>query len=385
MVDSPKLAVLHVALNPLTGAWSVMRELSKAQSVSGLYTAVGLGVIADSNWPALYATELKTSGLPHYTAYTPKMFGTAQFLWQRIQPPPIDQWVDDLLARSGATFCIVHFHNAWLSGAFLPLRCVRQKRAQVVATFHGVNAHFRGQPVRQRIQQWLAGKLVEHKAILTSVDKANLVRAKNLLKLNPDHFSIIPNGIADTPVRTTPRLDGRQTFTVGHIGSMVSAKGWRLVVEAVRNLRNNGLLVEVVLAGRGEEADQARELAETSSGWIRFEGFVPDPRESLMPQLDALVLMSEQEGLPMAIIEALSIGLPVIATSVGGVPEAVVHEKNGLLVSRTVESLAQAIQQMAGEPKLHAALSAKARQDFEQHFKISKIVSAYDAIYQRKR
>jgi glycosyltransferase involved in cell wall biosynthesis len=361
-----------------------MRELSKAQAKSGFYAAVGLGVIADSSWPSLYATELQASGLPYFKAYTPKMFGTAQFLWQRIQRPPIDRWVDDLLARSKANSCIVHFHNAWLSGAFLPLHCVAQKRARVVATFHGVNAHFRGQPVRQRIQQWIANKLVKHQAILTSVDKANLARAQSLLKLNPDGFSVIPNGIPETPVRAHNRLTDAGPFTVGHIGSMTSAKGWRLVVDAARNLRDGGLPVKVVLAGRGNEAEQAREMAQNSGGWITFEGFVANPRESLMPQLDALVLMSEQEGLPMAIIEGMSIGLPVIATPVGGIPEAVVDGKNGILVSRTVEALMQAIKRLAGDEKLCAALGAQARRDFEERFEISKIVAAYDAVYHQK-
>jgi glycosyltransferase involved in cell wall biosynthesis len=384
MASSPKIAVLHVALNPLTGAWSVMRELSKAQAGSGIYAAVGLGVITDSQWPALYATELQSSGLAYYTAHTSKMFGTAQFLWQRIQRPPIDQWVDDLLARSGSNVCLVHFHNAWLSGAFLPLRCVAQKRARVVATFHGVNAHFRGQPVRQRIQQWLAGKLVKYQAILTSVDKANLTRAHALLKLDPKHFSIVPNGIIETPIRARQRLAGTDPFTVGHIGSLTSAKGWRLLVDAARNLRNAGLPINVVLAGRGDDAGEVQELAQQSGGWIQYEGFVPNPRESLMPHLDALVLMSEQEGLPMAIIEAMSIGLPVIATPVGGIPEAVVHGKNGLLVTRTVDSLMQAIKRLAGDQKFHAALSAQARADFERRFEISKIVAAYNTVYHQK-
>jgi glycosyltransferase involved in cell wall biosynthesis len=383
-LSSSNLDVLHVALNPVTGVWSVMRELSKAQAGSGLYAAVGLGVVADSQWPALYAKELQTSGLPHYIARTPKMFGTAQFLWQRVQRPPIDRWVDDLLARSGAEFCVVHFHNAWLSGAFLPLRCVGQKRAQVVATFHGVNAHFRGQPVRQLIQQWIAGKLVRHKAILTSVDKGNLLRGQALLKLNPDRFIIVPNGIAGTPARACPRLAGAETFTVGHIGSIVPAKGWRMLVDAARKLRESGLPIKVVLAGRGNEAGQAREVAQNSGGWVAFEGFVANPRESLMPQLDALVLMSEQEGLPMAIIEALSVGLPVIATPVGGVPEAVAHEKNGLLISRTVESLTKAIKRMACDRKFHETLSAQSRRDFEQQFEISQIVSLYHAVYHQK-
>jgi glycosyltransferase involved in cell wall biosynthesis len=360
-----------------------MRELSKAQAGSGLYAAVGLGVIADSRWPALYTTELQTSGLPHYSARTPKMFGTAQFRWQRLQRPPIDQWVDDLLARSGATHCVIHFHNAWLSGAFLPLRCVAQKRARVVATFHGVNAHFRQQPVRQRIQQWLAHKLINHKAILTSVDKANLTRGQASLKLSPQHFTVVPNGIADTPARACPRLADGGAFTVGHVGSIVPQKGWHFLFEAVRQLRDQGSDIRLVLAGRGCDAEKAAQLAKKHQDWLSYEGFVANPRVSLLPRLNALVLMSEQEGLPMAIIEALSIGLPVIATPVGGVPEAVVHEQNGLLVERTVESLASALRRLAGDHQFHATLSLQARRDFESRFEISKIISAYHHIYQK--
>jgi glycosyltransferase involved in cell wall biosynthesis len=360
-----------------------MRELSKAQVGSGLYAAVGLGVIADSRWPALYAEELRTSGLPHYTARTPKMFGTAQFFWQRIQRPPIDRWVDDLLARSGAKYCVVHFHNAWLSGTFLPLHCVQQKQARGVATFHGVNAHFRGQPVRQRLHQWLAGRLNRHGATLTSVDRANLHRVAGLLKMNPASFTVVPNGIPDTEVRGCPSLRRNETkeFTVGHVGSIVPEKGWHILVETVRRLREEGCNVRVVLAGRGCDSEKAAQLALQYSDWMSYEGFVPNPRATILPRLDALVLMSEQEGLPMAIIEALSVGLPVIATPVGGVPEAVVHEKNGLLVSRTVESLMQAIKRLAGDRKFHDDLSVQARLDFEQRFAISKIVSAYHAVY----
>jgi glycosyltransferase involved in cell wall biosynthesis len=380
---SPRLAVLHVALNPVTGVWSVMRELSKAQAGSGLYVAVGLGVIVDSRWPALYAKELMTSGLPYYSARTPKMFGTAQFLWQVMQRPPIDRWVDNLLERSGAKSCVVHFHNAWLSGALLPLRCAEQKRARVVATFHGVNAHFRQQPVRQRLHQYIAGRLTRHGAVLTSVDQANLKRAAGLLKMNPLNFTVVPNGIPDTEVRGCPSLrpNGPGGFTVGHVGSMVPQKGWQILFEATRQLREQGCDIRLVLAGRGRDADRATELANQHRGWLSYEGFAANPRETLLPHLDALVLMSEQEGLPMAIIEALSAGVPVIATPVGGVPEAVVHEKNGLLVARTVESLAQAIRRLAGDIEFHKILSVQARRDFEQRFEISKIVSSYHTIY----
>jgi len=83
----------------------------------------------------------------------------------------------------------------------------------------------------------------------------------------------------------------------------------------------------------------------------------------------------------MAIIEAMSLGLPVIATPVGGVPEAVAHEKSGLLVSRTLEALIQALRRLAGNQKFLETLSHQARQDFEERYEISKIVSSYHAVY----
>jgi glycosyltransferase involved in cell wall biosynthesis len=374
-------AVLHVALNPVTGVWSVMRELSRAQVRSEKYAAVGVGVIADSSWPALYAEELQNSGSPHYLTRTPKMFGTAQFLWQRVQRPPIDEWVDDLLSRSGAKFCVVHFHNAWLSGIFLPLKCVRQGRARAVATFHGVNANFQNQPMRKKIHQWISSRLLRHQAILTSVDKGNLVRAATLLQLDAKHFTVIPNGIADAPMRVRPKRDRAATFNLGHIGSIMPAKGWQILVAAAEKLHAAGLPVKVVLAGRGDEAELAQKIARDSGGWITFAGFVANPRETILPELDALVLMSEQEGLPMAIVEAMSVGLPVIATAVGGVPEALIHEKNGLLVSRTVEALVHAVKRLIEDVEFHENLCSQARRNFEARFEISKIVARYAAVY----
>jgi glycosyltransferase involved in cell wall biosynthesis len=360
-----------------------MRELAKAQAASGLYKAVGVGVIVDTRWPAIYHDELRQAAPYDYLARTPGMFGTLQDLWQRIQKPPIDSWVEDLLARSGAGRCVVHFHNAWLSGVFLPLKTVKQGRAQVVTTFHGVNGHFRGQPVRQRIHQWMAARLIKHGAKLTSVDRANLERAERLLGLEPKYFTVVPNGMTDTTLRACPKLGGAEHFTAGHVGSISSAKGWQILVEAAKQLRTAGHKINLVLAGRGPEAELAQKLANESGGWIAYDGFVPGPRETVMPKLDALVLMSEQEGLPMAIIEAFSTGLPVVATAVGGVPEAVSDGSNGFLVDRNAVSLAAALERLLKVPGKLRALSQQARQAFEERYEISRIVAQYDVLYSK--
>jgi glycosyltransferase involved in cell wall biosynthesis len=381
-VSVSKLAVLHIALNPVTGVWSVMKSLASAQAESGNYAAVGVGVIKDPGWPKLYTDELQALRLPHYLAFTPKMFGTAQFLWQRIRRPPLRQWIEDLMSSSGADKGIIHFHNAWLSGVFLPLTRSNSGRIQTVATFHGVNAHFRGQPIRRRIHRWMANRLIKYHTLLTSVDEANLSRARVLLGMNPGGFTVIPNGIADTQVRSPLEQNRTKTLTVGHVGSIVAAKGWRLLVDAVGRLRQKGTPVQAVLAGRGDEEGQARMLARQNSDWMTFEGFVPNPRESLLSRLDVLVLMSEQEGLPMAIIEALSVGVPIIATPVGGVPEAVTDGRNGMLIPRSVEALEQALLRLVSDQELRRSMSAEARRTFEDRFEISKIVSRYHALYQ---
>src|SRR5690349_6742536 len=118
---APGLAVLHVALEPTSGVWSVMRDVSQAQAASGRYRAVAMGVIASSKWPAIYAEQLNHLGLPSFRSRTLNTFGTAQFLWQRFQRPPIGAWAGELMRMSGADSVVVHFHNAWLSGVFLPL------------------------------------------------------------------------------------------------------------------------------------------------------------------------------------------------------------------------------------------------------------------------
>jgi glycosyltransferase involved in cell wall biosynthesis len=135
------------------------------------------------------------------------------------------------------------------------------------------------------------------------------------------------------------------------------------------------------LAGRGPDAELAQKLAQENSGWINYEGFVPDPRETIMPKLDALVLMSEQEGLPMAIIEAFSTGLPVIATAVGGVPEAVSDGTNGYLVERNAVSLAAALDHFLQVPEKLQSFSQQARRAFEERYEISRIVAQYDRLY----
>ena len=85
----------------------------------------------------------------------------------------------------------------------------------------------------------------------------------------------------------------------------------------------------------------------------------------------------------MTIIEALSVGLPILATSVGGIPEAVQDGVNGILMPRNVEALAKSILRLYNNPQEQAHLGTESRRVFCEKFEISRIVSTYDKVYNR--
>lgn len=381
MADQPQTAILHVALNPQSGPWSVMRDLAVAQTKSGLYGAVGLGVIHSRKWPARYDAELQGLGLPFFKANTLESFGTAQFVWQRFQKPPIGVWVRELAKRSHADRVIVHFHDAWMSGVFLALHPTLACPVRCVATFHGVNAQLDAHPLRHRLHRWMAARLPRFGARLTSVDASNLPLAEKVLGLNPALFTVIPNGVADDPESKGAVWNGEGEFTVGHIGSITENKGWRLAADAVLQLRAEGLKIRLLIAGVGPEEEQARLMAGASGGGIEFFGHVSQPRRNLLPRLHALSVMSRHEGLPMTIIEAMAAGVPVVATAVGGIPEAVADGQTGFLIRRDVEALVKSLRRLLQSPELWRTISAGTRERFERQFEISHIVKQYDMVY----
>jgi glycosyltransferase involved in cell wall biosynthesis len=373
--------VLHVALDPITGAWSVMRDLALAQASSGRYAAVGIGVITSSAWPDCYAREFMELRLPTYQSKTLNVFGTAQFLWQRLQRLPTSEWVRDLMKTSGVSQAVVHFHNAWMSGVFLPLGMAAHGNVRVVATMHGMFANFNRRPLRHCLHHWMASRLVRNHARLTSVDRAGTIQAERLLGIPRELFTIIPNGVAEDQTLRASRWNGEGVFQLGYLGNLEERKGWQIGAQAVLELTTQGKQIRYIIAGAGPQSAQAITLQQRHPGVIEYVGHVTQPRKNLLPRLHALALMSSNEGLPMSIIEALSIGLPVIATRVGGIPEAVKDDVSGLLVSRNPESLAQAILRLYDHPKVHARIGSEGKSVFLRSFELSQVVQQYHSLY----
>ena len=381
--NEEKLGVIHVALNPQTGPWSVMRDLALAQARSGIYGKVAIGVIYDVSWPARYRDEALASGLPFFSFETPKLFGTASFLLQRVIRAPIEDWVKDVAENGWLENVVVHFHNAWMSGVFLPLKDSTSTGIRVVVTVHGVNAFLRGKPIRFALHKWMAGRLLKYPVCLTSVDHANLKRAESEFGLPPRLFTVIPNGVTSSVQRGChyQHEGGGDRLTLAHVGSITPQKGWRVTAEAVVEAAAAGCLCRLVIAGTGPEEEQAKAFATANRGCIEFRGHVVNPRDTLMPKVDVLCLLSDHEGLPMSIIEAMSVGLPVIATDVGGVSEAVSHEVTGYLIPKSRDALVNLIVKLSSDRQTLGRLSQQALRVFSERFEIIRIVERFNDVY----
>jgi glycosyltransferase involved in cell wall biosynthesis len=162
--------------------------------------------------------------------------------------------------------------------------------------------------------------------------------------------------------------------------SLVPGKGHDVLLEAVRALLRQGRRLEVWLAGAGpmqqEVTRRARELG--LDGAVRFHGYVPNRQvhEWLASgRVDAVVLPSDSEGVPVSLAEALVHGVPAVATEVGGVPE-LLGDGCGLLVRpRDPAALAAAIDRLLASPELRAECARAGRERVEREFAIEPVVA----------
>jgi glycosyltransferase involved in cell wall biosynthesis len=165
------------------------------------------------------------------------------------------------------------------------------------------------------------------------------------------------------PVRPEPgRDEGLRLLAVGRL---VRVKGHAVLLDALAAARAAGLHATLTIVGDGPERDAlARKLVRLGlQEHVRLAGAVgQDEMRTEYERADVLCLPSFAEGLPVVLMEAMAMELPVIASAVMGIPELVEHERTGLLVPPgRPDALARALERLAREPLLRASLGRAGR------------------------
>lgn len=202
----------------------------------------------------------------------------------------------------------------------------------------------------------------------------------------PRPIEIIANGVPAVPCDADDRERVRTElgcesgdFLFLTVGNPRPEKAFEDLIDAVA-LLPAGQNIRVVVAGTLNESDYCRMLRQRVEerqvgGRFRFLGFRQDTA-ALYAAADAFVLSSRSEGLPMVILEAMMARLPVVATKVGGIPDAV-GEQALLVDAARPEQLAQAMTRLMTEPALAETLGGAGKAHVEQTFGVERMVDAY--------
>ena len=174
--------------------------------------------------------------------------------------------------------------------------------------------------------------------------------------------------------RSKPGAAGRHrranALRIINVANFFAIKGQEVLLRALPRVLKQFPGLECLFVGEGPERASLEALAARLGVAARvvFAGAVADPLD-LVSESDVFVLPSLSEGLPMSILEAWSLGTPVVASRAGGIPEAVEDGRNGLLVpARDPEALADAVNAVLSNPALGEKLAAEGRKDVRSRF-----------------
>lgn len=194
-----------------------------------------------------------------------------------------------------------------------------------VVTYHGVAAEhaLMTQPIRKFIHSRLAQLTHKRADAVVTVDRKTPERAARLFGVNPQDFVYVPNGVPQPHQQIVRQAGLANTLMVAHVGAIDVGKGWKITAQAVDVCRAQGKQIQLVIAGAGPEKGIAERWCVERPSYCRFLGWVNDINSEVFNKIDALIMPSESEGMPMAALEALAAGVPVIATKVGGFPDII--------------------------------------------------------------
>lgn len=170
---------------------------------------------------------------------------------------------------------------------------------------------------------------------------------------------------------------------LGNIAQFVEHKGHRFLISALARVREEIPAVHLVLLGSGKlEKDLRRQAGELGlNGALTFAGFRPQVSRYL-PAMDLFVLSSVEEGLCTSLLDAQAVGLPVIGTDAGGIPEAIDAGRTGLLARLgDGESLADAILELLRSPGVMQGMSRMGPGWVRDHFSVDQMVEGTLAVY----
>jgi glycosyltransferase involved in cell wall biosynthesis len=306
------------------------------------------------------------------------------FSLARTTPWQLWEWVPFLRYLREEKVDVLHAHgfgsNAWAA--------IWGRLTQVpVVIAHEHTWSFEGQPVRKFVDRHVIARWSD---VLLAVSREDRRRMRDIEGISDDRTRYLPNGI---PPLTTLGHNVRTELeipvdapVIGTVGVLRQQKGLDLLIEASATLAREFPIIRVLIAGGGLPARkqqleaQARALG--LSEVVTLLGLRTDIGD-VLSALDVVVSSSHFEGSPLAIMEYMAAGKPIVATRVGGVPDLIEHGKTGVLVEPgDVDALAEGISTLLRDRERAGQLGTEARLRQQAEFDIDTTVRRVEDLYE---
>lgn len=294
-------------------------------------------------------------------------------------PAAIPSFYPFLYNLRGEQPTIFHAHLSWLlSCKFGLLAAAMARIPAVIATLH----QFLTPPWKPNIY-WQQRLVTSNVHLYTAVSQAVAQQLSQSFQVPSCKIRVIYNGVpvashGDTTVQGPHK--GSKRPIVLTVARLDAQKGHKFLLEAIPQIPDAHFL----LAGSGTEQEgleaRARDLGiSTRISFLGYRSDIP----TLLASCDVFVLPSLYEGFPLSILEAMAAGRPVVATAVGGTPEAIIDGVTGYLVPPgDSNSLAGAICNVLSNPKLAHAMGWAGRERVQASFSVDVMADRYGQIYE---
>ena len=265
-------------------------------------------------------------------------------------------------------------------------------RKQIVMSWarlwgYRVVAHCHGNSMKQFSQR------IGYNKVRKELDKskANIVLSEEWKEffenyIQCDNLSVI-NNIVDRPenIKTVSESEAvKPTFLF--LGALGKRKGIFDILAAMARLRAEGRSFRFIVGGNGEVQKFKSEVQRLGlEDVVDYRGWIdPKTKKKVLSESDVLLLPSYNEGLPIAILEAMSYGKAVVSTPVGGIPRVLTNGKNGFLVTPgSVDEIEQALQQYVSNPSLAEQQGQESKEivkDFYAETVAEQLLQVYDKV-----
>lgn len=288
-----------------------------------------------------------------------------------------------LLAREPIDVLHAHMPRASVPGTIVG-RCARVP----VIVNHEHGWAFHGKPMRQFLDRNVVARGSDVLLAVSESDRRHMIEVE---RIPAERIEILPNGISSVTDADRDSRDVRaelgaspETALIGAVGRLYPEKGYDDLIRAVAVLdctSSHPFLCAIL--GHGPEQQRLQQLIDELgvAHLVKLVGRRQDVPD-VIRALDVAVLSSKNEGSPLAVMEYMAGGAPIVATAVGGVPELVHDGEHGLLVPpRDPEALAGGIRRLLEDRELASRLGAAARERQHENYDLDVLVERLESLY----